>query len=208
MHLTLGFLSSNIDFGVSLTAYLRHKNHQRTILEPHASCRHTFLIFLGANMTPKTSPRPPNTPPEATQEPLKSSATPPMSHAKQPSSLAITVQDRQEPQKPRKGPSKVDGVPLRASFWALIWMHLDPLTQLLCDFFRGLVAGSQLCCAVDPPRQALCLRMAYRVPHPNEILILISFLIFLKMSRKFLKDPNRSPLLARHRAQLTPTYHT
>ena len=29
------------------------------------------------------------------------------------------------------------------------------------------VAGTQLCCALDPPRQALCLRMAYRVPYPN-----------------------------------------
>ena len=42
-----------------------------------------------------------------------------------------------------------------------------PSTQLLCHFFRGAVAGSQLCCALDPPRQALCLRMAYRVPYPN-----------------------------------------
>ena len=29
------------------------------------------------------------------------------------------------------------------------------------------VAGSPLCGALDPPRQALCLRMAYRVPYPN-----------------------------------------
>ena len=28
------------------------------------------------------------------------------------------------------------------------------------------VAGTQLCCALDPPRQALGLRMAYRVPLP------------------------------------------
>ena len=46
-------------------------------------------------------------------------------------------------------------------------MLLKHLTQLLCDFVSGAVAGSQLCCAVDPPRQALCLRMAYRVPYPN-----------------------------------------
>ena len=44
---------------------------------------------------------------------------------------------------------KVDGVPLRASILGPTWMHLDPLTQLLCDFVRGAVAGSQLCCAVD-----------------------------------------------------------
>ena len=37
------------------------------------------------------------------------------------------------------------------------------------------VAGTQLCCALDPPRQALCLRMAYRVPYPNKILFLIPF---------------------------------
>ena len=39
-----------------------------------------------------------------------------------------------------------------------------------CSFvtFRlSAVAGTQLCCALDPPRQALCLRMAYRVPYPN-----------------------------------------
>ena len=30
------------------------------------------------------------------------------------------------------------------------------------------VAGTQLCCALDPPRQALCLRMAYRVRYPNQ----------------------------------------
>ena len=29
------------------------------------------------------------------------------------------------------------------------------------------MAGSQLCCAVDPPRQALCLHMAYRILYPN-----------------------------------------
>ena len=31
----------------------------------------------------------------------------------------------------------------------------------------GTVAGTRLCRARDPPRQALCLRMAYRVPYPN-----------------------------------------
>ena len=41
------------------------------------------------------------------------------------------------------------------------------------------VAGTQLCCALDPPRQALCLRMAYRVPYPNKILILIPSLYSL-----------------------------
>ena len=37
------------------------------------------------------------------------------------------------------------------------------------------VAGTQLCCALDPPRQALCLRMAYRVPYPNHLLTFLSF---------------------------------
>ena len=37
------------------------------------------------------------------------------------------------------------------------------------------VAGTQLCCALDPPRQALCLRMAYRVRYPNLLLIFLSF---------------------------------
>ena len=109
MHLTLGFLSSNTIFGVSLAAYLRHKTHQKKrsgtacLLEPYFFKYFLdFAAILGANMTPKTSPRLPNSPPEATQEPLKSTATPPMSHAKQPSTLAQSVQDRQEAHKPRK----------------------------------------------------------------------------------------------------------
>ena len=42
MHLTLGFLSSNTDFVVSRTVYLRHKIHQKTALEPSASWSNTF----------------------------------------------------------------------------------------------------------------------------------------------------------------------
>ena len=146
------------------------KNHSGTacLLEPYFfQYFPAFAAILGANMTPKTSSRPPHTPPEATREPLKSFARPPKSNEKRPSKLAQRVQGRQELQKLRKLFPKVDGVSLRASFLAPTWMHVDPLTQLLCDFLRGAVAGSQLCCAVDPPRQALCLRMAYRVPYPN-----------------------------------------
>ena len=46
-----------------------------------------------------------------------------------------------------------------------------------CSFvtFRlSAVAGTQLCCALDPPRQALCLRMAYRVPYSNLLSYLTS----------------------------------
>ena len=51
---------------------------------------------MGANNTPKTSPRRPNTPPEATQEPLKSSAKPSKGHTNRFSTLAQSVRDRQE----------------------------------------------------------------------------------------------------------------
>ena len=53
------------------------------------------------------------------------------------------------------------------------------IIRLLSYYVAGAVAGTQLCCAVDPPRQALCLRMACRIPHPNKILILMSLYISL-----------------------------
>ena len=62
----------------------------------------SFASILDPNITPKTSPRPPNTSLEATQEPLKSSARLSQSHAKRPHTLAQSVQDRQELQKPLK----------------------------------------------------------------------------------------------------------
>ena len=117
------------------------QKQSKTTLEPPASWSHTFSIFsgfrchLGRQHDTQDLAKTPQHSSEATHEPLKSSVTPPMSHAKQPSTLAQSVQD-QAP--------KVDGVPLRASFLAPTWMHLDPLTQLLCDFFRGALAGSAL----------------------------------------------------------------
>ena len=56
--------------------------------------------------------------------------------------------------------------------------------------------ATELCCALDPPRQALGLRMAYRVPYPNQILNPFSFLIlpynpyslFLRISFGVLKE--------------------
>ena len=66
-----------------------------------------------------------------------------------------------------------------------------PSTQLLCDFFKGAVAGSQLCCAVDPPRQALCLRMAYRVPYPNQPAH-IPFLLIILPNLPFPQDIPRT----------------
>ena len=53
------------------------------------------------------------------------------------------------------------------------------IIRLLSYYVAGAVAGTQLCCAVDPPRKALCLRMACKIPYPNKILILISFYISL-----------------------------
>ena len=59
------------------------------------------------------------------------------------------------------------------------------LARFLVDC-SSAVAGTQLCCALDPPRQAMCLRMAYRVPYPNLPshlpFLLISFLTFLFLS--------------------------
>ena len=39
----------------------------------------------------------------------------------------------------------------------------------------GAVAGTQLRCALDPPRQSEGLRLAYRVPYPNLLLTFLSF---------------------------------
>ena len=64
--------------------------------------------LLGPQDGPKTRPRP-------TQERPK---TPPKTH--------LAAQDRQEPQKLRKWPPKVDGVPLGASFLEPTWVHLGP----------------------------------------------------------------------------------
>ena len=47
------------------------------------------------------------------------------------------------------------------------------LARFLVDC-SSAVAGTQLCCALDPPRQALCLRMAYRVPYSNLLSYLTS----------------------------------
>ena len=65
------------------------------------------------------------------------------------------------------------------------------------------LAGSQLCRAVELRRARPC-ACARRVggSHPNKILISIPFLIFLRMSGKFLKDPNRRPPRARHRIRV------
>ena len=50
------------------------------------------------------------------------------------------------------------------------------IAQLLCYFAAGAVAGSQLCCALDPPRQSEGLRLAYRIPYPNHRPTCLSFL--------------------------------
>ena len=47
------------------------------------------------------------------------------------------------------------------------------------------VAGTQLCCALDPPRQAVGLRMAYGVIYPN----LLPYLPFLLIILPYHPDP-------------------
>ena len=54
-----------------------------------------------------------------------------------------------------------------------------PSSCCLITYVLGAVAGTQLCCALDPPRQALCLRMAYRVRYPNQPAHLPFLLIIL-----------------------------
>ena len=43
------------------------------------------------------------------------------------------------------------------------------------------LAGSQLCCALDPPRHCLCLRMAYRVPYSNPPSLPSFLMIYLSL---------------------------
>ena len=80
MHLTLGFVGSNTDLRLSPTVALRHKLYQKTAVESPASRSLQYFLDIaarmGVDMTPETSPRPPNTSLEATKEPLKSSARP------------------------------------------------------------------------------------------------------------------------------------
>ena len=118
---------------------------------------------------------------------------PPKSRAKRASTPAQSDQDRQDPQKPEIRPPIPYGVPLPTSFLEPTWVHLGPFwrgfwnifgprfgtyfVHFLYDFRDSFglirasaVAGSPLCGALDPPRQALCLRMAYRVPYPNGVL--------------------------------------
>ena len=64
-----------------------------------------------------------------------------------------------------------------------------------------MVAGSQLSCALDPPRQALCLRMACRVPYPYFLPYILPYIPYNVPYnlQKILKDHKRSPRRARHR---------
>ena len=74
------------------------------------------------------------------------------------------------------------------------------------------MAGTQLHCALDPPRQALCLRMAYRIPYSNLLLIFLSFSypskppfsqdilrIYIITSKEILRNPKEGALRTRHR---------
>ena len=71
-----GFCSIDFsDFGVSLAAYLRHKNHQNTLLEPPASWSHTFFNIFRISLpswAPTWHPRPHQDPPKLLWRPPKS----------------------------------------------------------------------------------------------------------------------------------------
>ena len=67
------------------------------------------------------------------------------------------------------------------------------------------MAGTQLCCVLDPPRQAEGLRMAYRVRYPNLPILHLSFLtsffsgLYIITSKEILKNPKEGSLRTRHR---------
>ena len=75
---------------------------------------------------------------------------------------------------PHRNPSKTSCNLLRhlwkrhRASWSLARMFLDRTPDSFMSHNASAVAGSPLCGALDPPRQALCLRMAYRVPYPNQ----------------------------------------
>ena len=81
-------------------------------------------------------------------------------------------------QRAPRSPLGLDFGPSRPRFWTLQTMFFNPPHF---DFnpikYRslGAVAGTQVCCAFDPPRQASGLRMAYGVTFLTFLLILLSF---------------------------------
>ena len=110
--------------------------------------------------------------------------------------------------RPPRSPRSLDFGPFGTRFWTLQSWIFDPLYVVfrssrprnrqienrkidnlqLCYFSYWRGGGDAALLRIRyPPRQALCLRMAYRVPYPYKILILISFLIsFLMFLIRFL----------------------
>ena len=141
MHLTLGFLGSNTEFASPWLLIFDTKTIKKPLWNRLPRGAILFSIFsdfaaiLGANMTPKTSARPPNTPPEATQEPLKSPARP---HP-EPCKTALNTNPKR-PKTPRAPktfkttPKSRWGTPSRAPHLEPTWVHFGPATQLICDF--------------------------------------------------------------------------
>ena len=176
MHLTLGFLGSNTDFGLPgclSSTQKPSKNHSGTacLFEPYFFRYFPdFAAILGANMTPKT---PSGGHPRAAQE---------LCHtAHEPCKTAFNTRpERSRPprasQTSKMTPKSRWGTPPSLIF-APTWMHLDPLTQLLCDFVRGAVAGSQLCCAVGSAAPGL-----WPAHGVQSSFILMFLLIFLSFS--------------------------
>jgi len=94
--------------------------------------------------------------------------------------------------------------------WDRFWYWFSIFVNFVCsmlfcvnlDRFRcafhvsSAVAGTQLCCALRPPRQALCLRMAYGVPYPNLItlpyFLMIPFPNIKILPESFLESPLRT----------------
>ena len=83
---------------------------------------------------------------------------------------------------PRNRELRVTGPPGSRTGSGLLSIAQPGVSQRSLGVLGSAVADSPLCGALDPPRQALCLRMAYRVPYSNHLPYLMSlrylFLIY------------------------------
>ena len=135
---------------------------------------------------PQDAPRRSRTAQETPRTPQDAPKTPPKTPPRRPKTCPKRFQDSSKTVLDPNfdilahGPMGYPPLPLR--FWMDFCSILKglvndlPLNFQQINFQRNqktnslkvsAVAGSQLCCALDPPRQAEGLRMAYRVPYPK-----------------------------------------